>query len=137
MYELRGESESRSAQNLERKLAFAAAGGLRAGHLRIGNRRLWSRQVRRNLLQTIAQRFADAGKDLGTSFSQRFRGFCSNAVDRLARLVIEAGHGREHPLIRNILEPVAMLLGSLIAHLAVYLVHLRSMRLHRRLPGLD
>src|SRR6266481_6866339 len=106
---------------------IADASGLRAGHRRIGRRGLWLRQMRRNLLQAISQRVADAGKDLRASLTQRFRSFRSNAVDCLARLVVQANYGGEHPLIRDIFEPRAMLLGGLIAHLTINVAHLRSM----------
>ena len=61
------------------------------------------------------ERVANIGENLGESLTQFFFGAGGDAGDRIARLVVERRYGCEHPLVRNVVEPVAELRRGLIA----------------------
>lgn len=92
------------------------------------------REAHGDLLESLAQRFADRGKHLGASFAQLIFGERRDARNGLARLLIEIGDRGQHPLIRYIFKAVAMQLCGVIAQFLVGRLHLVAMRVHSGLP---
>src|SRR5712664_2542118 len=67
-------------------------------------------------------------------FAESFFGGRCNSRNQVPRLVIQRGHCRQHPLVRNILELALVLFRSLLAHLAVGALHFLLVRVRHGLP---
>src|SRR5256886_11065864 len=83
------------------------------------------------LFQRIAKRFEYLRAGLA-NFRFRFR---ANVRHDVARVFVERRNGSDHPRVRNVLEPVAVLFRGVIAQFHMLLQHLRFVRFGHLLPG--
>ena len=83
------------------------------------------------LFQSVAERFEYLRAGLA-NFRFRFR---ANVRHDVARVFVERRNGSDHPRVRNVLEPVAVLFRGVIAQLHMLLQHLRFVRFGHLLPG--
>src|SRR5882724_1283416 len=90
-----------------------ARGSLRPG-FEVGRRRL---KVGGDFVEPIAERASHFGKYLSESGPEFFFSGRGDAGNDFARLMIEVGDRGQHPLIGDVFQTMAVLLGSLIREL--------------------
>src|SRR5882724_11093941 len=83
------------------------------------------------LFQSIAERFEYVRAGLA---NVRFR-FRANVCHNVARVFVQRRYGSDHPRVRNVLEPVAVLFRGVITQLHMLFQHLRFVRFGHLLPG--
>src|SRR5207253_11152738 len=79
----------------------------------------WRRKTLRHFSQTLPQGFSHAFEHLAARFAKFYFRLRGNVRNHLPRTVIQRGHGRQHPLVRNIIKAALVLFGGLLAHLVV------------------
>src|SRR5882672_11616412 len=83
------------------------------------------------LFQRVAKRFEYLRAGLA-DFRFRLR---ANVRHNVARVFVERRYGSDHPRVRNVLEPVAVLFRGVIAQFHMLFQHLRFVRFGHLLPG--
>src|SRR4029077_20110474 len=102
----------------------------------VGERRQ-SAEGRGRLGQALAQGVDHLGENPRGGVAEFLLGGSGDARDNFTGLVAERSDGGEHPLIGNIFEAAAEILGGLLANTCVQAAYLRLLGLSHRFPGLE
>src|SRR5208337_2937240 len=91
-------------------------------------------ESRGNLLQTLAQGFAEPGEDFAGGFLQALFGGRRDFRDDVAGLMIECSHGCHHPGVGDVFQAPAVLRRRLFADLRHFAAHFRLFGFAHRSP---